>query len=535
MRIETDADSTFISFTNRDRLRHDLIPYSLAFKRQLRTALPLIVINLGNTLEGFFTGMMLGKITDEALAAGSLIGSTNLILSSSLMAPMYASTILIRKAVGANAHSDIALLWRQSLIIGTTLSSIRIILMKWALKPTLNIITNRPEIVDIVQQYYDFYIFGALFDVWSQAYENFFLGIDKIPVVLFVRYFKLIVFSISAYLLSQNKHGGRNLGVSGISIAFGLQALLSFILYTALVAGKKEYAEFGLIRKFFSRSTEQLRSLWSMGWPLGISSLNGMAAEFILTIWTAKFSDPSLAAREISGIYNSLLFQPTDAISLSTSLLVSESMGDKRLGDAARIGNIGIVLGLVSALLGVSLFSSIPTQLTTLFVDTDDAENGELVDLMKIALLIIALSQLAESTATISYRALAGLQDTLIPTILSTLITWIGGLPLAYLLSSETKLGFKGLLLGQGTGMLAASFVMFYRWKKKLDDLKTFSACQLESAEDKKNDQRMPLLGETYPVFSHSSHSLFQSPKILPINVDAEEDVAAPTSKTTCP
>ncbi len=518
MRIETDSDDAiFISFTNRNRLPHELMPYKKVFKRQLQTALPLIGINLANTLEGFFMGMILGKITEEALAAGSLIGSANLILSSSIMAPMYASTILIRKAVGANANNDIALLWRQSLIIGSALSSVRIVLMKWALKPMLNVITDRSDIVDLVQQYYDFYVFGVMFDTWSQAYENFFLGIDKIPIVLLVRYLKLLTFSLSAYMLAQDKHGGRNLGVAGISIAYGIQALLSLTLYAAFAAWKKEFSEFNLLKNLFARRTEHLRRLWSVGWPLGLSSLNGMASEFIITIWAAKFADPALAAREISGIYTSLLFQPTDAISLGTSLLVSESMGEERLNDAARFGNAGIIIGLFAALLGVCLFSAIPTPLTSLFIDTDNPENSELVDLMKLVLLMIALSQLAESTATISYRALAGLQDTLLPTILTTLITWVGGLPLAYVLSNETKLGFKGLLLGQGSGMLAASALMFYRWQKKSNPPET-SASHL--VEEKKTDQREPLLTEAHSFLRNSSHSvgLFRSPKVHPVN-----------------
>jgi MATE family multidrug resistance protein len=524
MRIENDNDnSNFISFTNRDRLQGELISYRAVLKRQLRTAFPLIGINLANTMEGFFTGIILGKVTEEALAAGSLIGSSNLILSSSIMAPMYASTILIREAIGANNHADIALLWRQSLIIGTALSSARIIMMKWALQPMLNTITGRPEVVDLVQQYYDFYIFGVMLDAWSQAFENFFLGIDKIPLVMCVRYSKLFTFALSAFMLAQDTCGGRNLGVAGISIAFGIQAFLGLALYAGCAAYKDEFSQFKLFQTLFIRNIKHLKRLWNVGWPIGISSLNGMSSEFVITILTARCSDPALAAREVSGIYNSLLYQPTDAISLGTSLLVSESWGEKRLGDAARFGNVGIMMGLISALIGTSLFVAMPTQLTSLFVDTDIPANDDLIDLMKITLLMIALSQLAESTSTISYRALAGLQDTLVPTILATSVTWICGLPLAYLLGNESELGFKGLLVGQGSGMFVSSLILFYRWIKQSRDTAKYAPAQPAIVVDIENDLRVPLLKKesSYKMTSTHAVGLFHSPKSSPINNDA--------------
>jgi MATE family multidrug resistance protein len=512
MQIESDESSN-LRLTDSAQ-KSELALMLLVAKRQLWTTLPLMGIGFATSLESFITGMLLSKLTDEALAAGSLIGSSNLILSTSIMAPLSASTILIRKAIGERSNSDITFLWRQSLIIGTALSSIRIILLKLALIPILNLITDRPDVVELVQQYFDYYIFGVLFDAWSQAYENFFLGIDRIPLVLLMRCLKLLIYTSSAYLFSQGFLGERGVGITGISIAFGIQSFVSLLIYVLFACCHSQYSKYKLLQNLFSRNLNQLKPLWKMGWPLGLSCLNGMSIEFVLTIFTARFSDPALEVREISGIYNSLLFQPIDAISLSTSMLISESLGEANLNNIIRFGNMGILLGLIFSSIGVGLFTTIPIQLTSLFVDTDTADKNDLVQLMKLTLLLVAFSQFVESVATISYRALAGLQDTFLPTLLAVTLSWFCGLPLAYLLGNETNLGFKGLLIGQGVGMLITSIAMFYRWNQISDNINASLSNRLKRDDDDTNVESTPLLltpSVTYQATSSHSARLFQS------------------------
>jgi MATE family multidrug resistance protein len=499
--------------------------YSSIFKKQIRLGIPMIGINLADTLEGFITGMILGKITNDALSAGSIIGSTNLILSASIMAPMHAASILIREAKGAGKHTDITILWRQSILLGSLLSLGRMVLMKWALSPALSLVIEREEIISIVQDYYNIFLIATIPNSWSHSYENFLLGIDKTSIVIAVKFFKLVIFILSAYALALDTLG-MDLGVQGLGYAFCLQTLTGLLLYGFIAAYKDELKDYKLLNHLFVRSTKHLKRVWSVGWPLGLSTLNEMSSEFLMAVFTSNFKDPAMAARAIAGNYNSLLYQPTLALSRGSSLLVSESIGEKRFQDIHRIGNAGIMMGLTTSMIGLLLLCSIPKSVSSLFIDVNDKKNDDLVQLMRPVLALTAAAELIDSVIILSNGALSGLPDTFMPAIITTACTWAIGVPLAYVIGNYTGLNLNGLLLGQAAGMLTGSLAMYLRWYRESNNKEKYSPVATIDIDECKQ----PLLqnaSDVYRNITPHSSMLFTPRRASELESSSQEVEAA--------
>jgi MATE family multidrug resistance protein len=423
-----------------------------------------IAITLSDALNSFVTGVMLGNISDDALAAGPLISSINLILFVATMAPLHASAILIREAKGANQLQNIPILWRQSLIIATFLSPGPIVMMKFGIKPILSVLNQKPEIISIVQDYYDAYAWSVLPNALENCYEEFAFGIDKTNLVIAVRFLGLTIFSGVGYGLTFGKFGAPALNAAGIAYAGLIQTVMTLLIFISISKFKKDIEEYKLLNHLFIRTTDQLKRLWTIGWPMLFSALNELSAEFVVTIFSGTLGDSALAAREISGTYSNIILEPLFALARGSSLLVGENIGKKRIGDARRIGDVGILLGFTVCTTGLILSCVIPKQLAGVFINVDDPNNADVVNMINPVLSLTATVQLIDSVRTISSGALSGLPDTFIPTVLSTLSTWVLSVPLGYLMGNYTNLGINGLLIGQGIGMAIGSSALYYRW-----------------------------------------------------------------------
>jgi MATE family multidrug resistance protein len=79
-------------------------------------------------------------------------------------------------------------------------------------------------------------------------------------------------------------------------------------------------------------------------------------------------------------------------------------------------------------------------------------------------LIIAAFFQLFDGTQVVGLGVLRGMGDVNIPTFITFLAYWVGGLPIGYLLGVKLKMGVYGVWYGLVLGLAIASVLLFFRF-----------------------------------------------------------------------
>ena len=125
-------------------------------------------------------------------------------------------------------------------------------------------------------------------------------------------------------------------------------------------------------------------------------------------------------------------------------------------------------MGLIFAAVFAALFIAFHEVLPNFYLDVEDLnnlkDNKEVVVIASRLLIIAALFQISDSTQVVFLGALRGLQDVIIPTLITFFSYWIVGFPLCYYLGSEAMYGSTGIWMGLLAGLAASSIFLYLRF-----------------------------------------------------------------------
>lgn len=186
-------------------------------------------------------------------------------------------------------------------------------------------------------------------------------------------------------------------------------------------------------------SQGDLRSLWQLGWPIGIANFLEVGAFTVLTAIIARVGNLALAAHQIALQVLHFAFLPMLAVGEGASIMVSEAHGAGQhqwiLGMAKRCLALVLTFNLVVILL-LGFFSP---ALAGLFSD-DPALIALAVQLFHIA----AIFQLSDGFNVVGRCVLRGAQDLRFVSFTTISLTWGITCPLAYALVLLWDFGAAG-------------------------------------------------------------------------------------------
>ena len=103
-----------------------------------------------------------------------------------------------------------------------------------------------------------------------------------------------------------------------------------------------------------------------------------------------------------------------------------------------------------------------------LYLDFDDPskifDNSEVLEIAKTLLIIAAIFQISDTIQVIALGALRGMQDVLIPTLITFISYWVIGFPISYYLSMYTEYKSTGIWIGLLAGLTASGLLLFIRF-----------------------------------------------------------------------
>lgn len=441
--------------------------YTKEFKFNLKLATPVILGMLGHTFVSLVDNIMVGQLGTAELAAVSLGNSFIFIAMSLGIGFSTAITPLIAEADSENNFAKGKSSFKHGLFLCIILSLLLFFLMLLA-KPLMYLMKQPEEVVKLAIPYLDLVAFSLIPLIIFQAFKQFSDGLSMTKYPMYATIIANIVNVVLNYLLIFGKFGFPEMGIVGAAIGTLISRIVMLFFLWWILKGKEKSKAYVSQIKLFSLDNNMIKKVVNLGFPSAMQMFFEVAI-FTAAIWlSGTLGKNPQAANQIALNLSSMTFMVAMGLSVAAMIRVGNQKGLKDFTELRRIAISIFLLGLLFAFVFAILFLVFHKLLPKIYVDLGDTENiidnTEVVSIAAKLLIAAAIFQLSDSAQVIILGALRGLQDVVIPTIITFISYWLIGFPISYFLGKEEAYGSFGIWIGLLAGLTSAAILLYIRF-----------------------------------------------------------------------
>lgn len=437
---------------------------SSSTKKIVSLSLPMAGVQFITVAGGFLCMSMLAQLGEEVLAASALIYSTQLSIMVIGMSLLLSLGILVGHAYGANNYMAVGHFLQQAWALGLMIG-IPIIILFWNIDSILILIGQEKEIVQLVQTFFNAYIWAVIPLLLTTSNQKFCYGTHNQKLAILISCLSVIVLLITAYVLIFGKWGFPTLGVAGLGYAMAAQVWFSLLVMTTCFYFRKNFQRFHLFKYRIHKDWSYLVQMFKVGGPISLQISGEMLSVLAGAAMVGWLGTEALAAYQIFMQYFFLAIIPIFALAHATGILIGQACGSEQREEIKKLGSSSLHVTLLISLIVGALFILFPKILASLYLDVAQPENTEIVRLVTILFAIGAFTVLLDGIKNVMTGALRGLLDSKFPMLIGLFTIWVIGIPLSYLFAFTFNFGVIGVAIGSMIGMFLSAVIILYRWK----------------------------------------------------------------------
>jgi MATE family multidrug resistance protein len=420
-----------------------------------RLAAPVVFVQLGTMLMGVVDTIMLGHLSAEALAAGALGHTTNIVLLLFGGGVLLALDPLISQAYGARDAEAVAAHLQRGIVLALAVS-LPIGVLLWDIAPMLRALDQPEVVVGNAAAYARGLLWGLpayfLFAVVRQTLQA--MSVVRPAAMAIVAGNVFNVFGDWALIFG--RFGFPALGVAGS--AYATSAGRWVMLAWLVLASRRQIAPYwrGFTAEV-ARWTSYLRLL-RIGVPIGLHQSIEILLFAGAALLMGQMGVAQLAGHQITLNLASLSFMVPLGISGAATTRVGNAIGRQDMPGARRAALACLLLGGGVMVLFAILFAAFPEALARIY--TRDAATIAMASLL---LPVAAMFQVFDGVQVVSVGVLRGAADTAVPAVLALLGFWAVGLPSGWFLGFRLGHGPTGIWWGLTIGLGAVATLLLLR------------------------------------------------------------------------
>ena len=422
---------------------------------------PIILSTLSYSLMGFVDRVMVGRVSEAALAAVTSADIASYTLSTLFMGIVSIVGTFAAQCYGRGERADCARYCWQG--VWLSFSGVLFALCLLPLSgPLFRLMGHTPEVTALELTFFRIRLFGYLFVGFMAAFTGFFQAVNRSSIPMVTAIIGNAANFILNYVLIFGRFGFPAMGIAGSAtatvLAMGLQCALLFVVFLAPSFHEK-YATRGT----WAFDPRRLRELVQVGVPAAMSMFLDVANWWIwISFIIGRFGTVQMAANTVALSFNQFCFMPVIGLHMGISAIVGQWIGrgdpDRaraRTHTTLKLAAIYMVgMGLVFATFGGGLARAI-----------FNPDNPDIVPLAARLLVLAALFQ-AFDAANITYiGALRGAGDTRWMMWMTLLIAYGFGLPLSCFLGFVLRLETYGAWIGATVYIVVLSGTLMARFE----------------------------------------------------------------------
>ena len=439
----------------------------------LALAWPLALTNLSQHALALTDTVILGWLSTEALAAGTLAANLYWAVMAAPLGTAFAAGPMLAQARGAGRlpggagrgwvrqmrRGARSALWAALALLLPSM------LLLWFAEPLLLALGQEPHLAALAGTYLRAMMWGLPSFCGFIVLRGFLAAMERPAPALWVAGFGIGLNGVLCWLLVFGAFGWPGLGILGAGIASALAnaAMLAGLL--GLMARDRVLGRFRLLGRFWRPDPAKLAEVVRLGLPISGSMLLEIGVFSAAAIAMGWFGAVAVAAHAVALQTAGMTFMIPLGIGQAATARVGLFAGAAEPRAAARAGWVAIGLGAGFMLATALLLLLAAAPIARGFLGAGDAQAAGAAALGATLLGIAGVFQLADGVQAVAAGALRGLKDTRVPMLLAALGYWGIGMPVGLFLAWQAELGPVGLWIGLAVGLGCVALLMLRRWR----------------------------------------------------------------------
>jgi MATE family multidrug resistance protein len=433
----------------------------------LRLAIPLAGTQVAQAMTSFVDTLMMGRLGQEALAAGGLAATTFFTVLMITSGAVMGVSPLIAEAFGAelgvNSQRRIQQVTVQSLWLAIALS-VPIMLLLHPLDRVMNQVGLAADTIALADTYLNIILWGLFPAVGFSLLRGVVSALSQTQSLLYIVIAGTLFNILGNYLLGFGAWGFPRLELAGLAVA---SVITQWGMFTALVLvllWNPSLKRYQILAKITGVRWNIIQELLHLGVPIAALHALEVSLFAVVTYLMGVVSTATLAAHQMVLMTIYMIFMVPVGMSYAATVRVGQLSGQGKLQGAQRAGYVSLGVGATfMGLMTIALLIGSKTVMA-LFLDLENPETAIVQKLALPMFTVAALTQVLDGSQKIAMGALYGLQDTQLPTLLSLSAFWLIGIPMSVYLCFSRGWGGVGLWLGQSLGIAIAAVVFVWRF-----------------------------------------------------------------------
>ena len=432
----------------------------------LALGLPIIGSHLAQMALTVTDTLLLGRYGVAELAAATIATSAFFVVF--LLGAGFGQAILplVAQAMGRGDEAQV----RRDAQMGMWLSAIYGLItipVFWFSGSWLSALGQTPDVARLAQEFLRILGFGMTPALLVMALKSSLSALARPQVVLWVTLGAVVLNAAVGSALIFGRWGAPEMGMRGAAISTLTVQWATFVALAVYATWNPGLRQFHLFRGFWRPDWSVLRSVFRLGWPIGVTGLAESGLFTAASVMMGWVGTVALAAHGIAMQAAALAFMVHLGLSNAATVLTGRAIG---MGDARGLRDgavVAVALSAGFAAVIIVVFLALPHPILVLFLDMSKPEAPEILRYGTTLLALAALFQLGDAMQVMALGLLRGIKDTRVPMWAAAVSYWAIGIPVSYELGFGLGWGGVGVWLGLTVGLAFAAGLMMVRfWRK---------------------------------------------------------------------
>ncbi len=439
--------------------------HRVEMRQLIKIAAPILVAQIAQSSMGMIDTIMAGQVSAADMAAISIGASIWFPLVLFGHGLLLALPPTIAYLNGSGQRKRIAHQVRQGLWI-VLLITIPLFVLIYNSHIIVNFMGMEERLANISSQYLQAMAFGVVAYLMMINFRGLNDGLAKTKPAMIIGFIGLLLNIPLNYIFIYGKFGVPAYGAVGCGIATAIVNWLMMIMILIYCYRAKNQRDLKLFPKLFEKPhLPTLRKLLGLGVPIALTLCAEVTLFTIVSLLIAPLGANIVASHQIALQTSSFIFMLPLSISMATTILVGQRLGEQNVEGAKQVCFTALFLGLIVASITAVLTLLFRTQIAYIFVS-----DQEVIAMASFLLLFAAAYQIPDSIQVIAGGALRAYKDTKAILVISLFCYWIIGMPIGYI-SGLTDwitppLAAEGFWIGFVLCLLCASIFLLLRLRK---------------------------------------------------------------------
>ncbi|MDZ8026135.1 MAG: MATE family efflux transporter [Nostoc sp. DedQUE11] len=437
--------------------------FILEIQACLQLVVPLVIAQILEAGIPLLDGVMMGLLNSQALAAGALGAVTFSTLASICRSILSTVGATVANAFGAGKIDRVSRatgqgIWLAAMVCFPVMFAI------WHFDSILMLTGQEESNVLLTKTYLQSIVWGFPAALGFCILKEVSSALNRPQFLTVITVAGLLLNATINYVFMFGKFGLPALGLAGIGWASTLIFWLNFIAAATWICLDEYFQEYQLNSALYKFDREMFLDIFQTGWYLGLQYGAEVGVFTAIALLMGWFGTDKLAAHEIAMETESFVETVSIGISYAITMRVGQLKGQNDFKGVNRAAFICIALIIPFVSIVATIFWLFPNYIVSMYLDTNNLNNVEIVHTAISFLAIAAIVQVFYSIQAIAAGALIGLKDTRTPTLITMFAYWGVGLGGGYLMAFTLGLGAIGLWLGLLLGMLIGAVLLVGRF-----------------------------------------------------------------------